>query len=135
MLIFVYLCGVFNHTTMKRILFFGPGLLVTILIGILWLVQIPDTVSMPYVFNGDKMIHAFMFGILATVVYQDAKRARLAIWKRYLIAGLWTVIWGGGLELIQKYYTTYRHCSWWDWVADLIGITVALLVIRVWQKK
>jgi len=107
---------------------------VTAVIGVLLLVKMPDQVSMPRVMNGDKYIHAFLFLILSWVVYHDARRAQLKQWLVYLLAALWPMLWGGVLELIQGYCLSYRSGSWWDWVADLIGIAMGVSLCRVWQK-
>jgi len=119
---------------MKQYLKFLPSVLVTIFIGVLLLMQMPKDVSMPHILNGDKYVHAFLFLVLSMVICFDAKRAELTNTPKYLLAAIWPMIWGGALELLQQYTTTYRTGSWWDWVADLIGIAMALALTRVWQK-
>jgi len=132
--LFAYIAKKVYFCIMKQFLKFWPSVLVTAFVGLLLLVQMPKNVSMPHIINGDKYVHAFLFMILSMVIYLDAKRAELSNTPKYLISAIWPMIWGGALELLQQYTTTYRTGSWWDWVADLIGIAMAVALARVWQK-
>ncbi len=106
----------------------------TAVIGVLLLIKMPHQVSMPHIANSDKYIHAFLFLLLAWMLYINARKAQMQQWTVYLIAALWSSIWGGALELIQHYCLSYRTGSWWDFVADLIGIAMGIALARVWQK-
>jgi len=111
---------------MKRLFSFGISAAMSAVIAVLLLVKMPDQVSMPRVINGDKYIHAFLFLLLAWAVYHDAKKAKFRQWAVCLIAAVWSAFLGGAMELLQQYATSYRTGSWWDWVADLIGISMGI---------
>jgi len=119
---------------MKRKFSFWTSAAMSAVIAVLLLVKFPDQVSMPRVMNGDKYVHAFLFLLLSWFVYHDARKAQLQQWAVYLMAALWSAFWGGAMELIQGYCLSYRTGSWWDFVADLIGIAMGVALARVWQK-
>lgn len=119
---------------MKRIRCFGLSFVMTALIGVLLLVKMPEEVSMPLIANADKYVHAFLFMVLAWLIYHDARRAHFSSVLVYLTAAVWSIGWGGVLEVVQNYCLTYRSGSWWDFVADLIGIAMGIALARVWQK-
>jgi len=120
---------------MKHKFAFWTSSAMSAVIAVLLLVKFPNQVSMPRVINGDKYIHAFLFLLLAWLVYHDARKARLPQWGVYLTTALWSILWGGAMELIQGYCLSYRTGSWWDWVADIIGVAMGVALARVWQKQ
>lgn len=68
----------------------------------------------------DKAQHALGFAWLAALGLLAYPRL---VWP--LAGGL--VLWGGAIELMQ-WGTGWRYGEWIDWLADVIGITAALLV-------
>jgi VanZ family protein len=75
----------------------------------------------------DKVMHLVIFMVL-TLLWQlsfDGKTLTgLAIMAAY----------GGAIELLQHYFTV-RTGDWWDWVADLSGILVALICWTLLPEK
>lgn len=45
-------------------------------------------------------------------------------------------IYGGGIELLQKYFIPYRSAEWLDFFADVAGsVTALLLIMIIYGKK
>jgi len=68
----------------------------------------------------DKLMHLLVFLVL-TLLWQLSFRART-------IAGLLTMTAYGGLIELAQHYLTARTGDWWDWLADISGILLALLL-------
>ncbi len=66
----------------------------------------------------DKIMHLLIF-LMLTTLWQLSFNG-----KTMLGAALFT-IYGGGIELMQHYFTV-RTGDWWDWLADICGIVLAL---------
>ena len=52
---------------------------------------------------------------------------------------LWIELMSGAIELLQEYCTTYRGGDWFDFLANICGVTLATLfsyfVLRPWIMK
>jgi VanZ family protein len=44
-------------------------------------------------------------------------------------------LYGGGIELLQKYFFTSRRAEWGDWIADILGSLAATLLVIIFFKK
>ncbi len=80
----------------------------------------------------DKVVHFFVFGLLATLVLRAFSREngyRLAA----TIAVLVTSAFGLADELHQS-TNPVRHFSWLDWMADTAGAVVAVSVYLGWAR-
>lgn len=68
----------------------------------------------------DKVMHAIVFAVLALLWQFSFK----TVWwlGLLLLAG-----YGGAVELAQHYFTN-RFGDWWDWLADLLGIALGILI-------
>lgn len=76
--------------------------------------------------GSDKTQHAITFGILMLIVvpaYPQARLAALAV----SLSGF-----GAAIELIQPYFG--RSDDIRDWIADVIGISVGLLIVTLVRK-
>ena len=91
----------------------------------------PDTSGSPgFFFAGfDKMVHLGFFFILTTLIFFGRIRRKknysftaFTIFKIILI----TFCLGGGIELIQKFFFSYRSAEWWDLGADMIGVMMCV---------
>ncbi len=100
-----------------------------VLVGIFYLSLTPDYSTKLIAFDGaDKYKHAFAYFVLSMNAY-------LIIPSRYLkitLLGFW--IMSGVIELLQSLQPT-RTASIYDWLANLIGITGAILVIWLIQVR
>ena len=70
----------------------------------------------------DKFVHAFMFFVATSL-------AVLSGWKKIKAAALWTVA-GILLEYYQFFFTTDRSFDWFDFVADTVGVVLAVFLFR-----
>jgi VanZ family protein len=68
----------------------------------------------------DKLMHLLVFMVL-TLLWQLSFQNRP-------IAGLLTMSVYGGLIELAQHYLTGRTGDWWDWLADICGILLALLL-------
>lgn len=122
------------------------GLLSTIVVlAILWLTlaRAPlGDVSMPHIPGLDKVVHACMFGGLMFALEFDgfkwrAKRrcligeAALVGWGTAAKMALAVIVFGGVVELLQDAMKMGRGGDWFDWIADAVGVVVALAVSPV----
>ena len=91
------------------------------LLIVLALASIPLALPLPATAN-DKVQHVFAFAVLALLglqAYPGAGRARL-------LAGL--ALYGALIELIQLIPGLNRLSDWRDWVADLAGTIIVLII-------
>ncbi len=71
----------------------------------------------------DKLIHALVYGELATVIYRCGLYQRG--WKGALFAIILTSLYGASDEFHQSF--TGRSCELNDWFADTFGAGLAVL--------
>lgn len=100
-----------------RILFWAFLGLVTFLL----LIELaPKPPSIPYL---DKFEHAFVFAILYVLGMQAYKP------YPYWLAGA-LILYGGIMEPIQSFCTLTRQGSVYDWLADIAGLLLAMLLMK-----
>lgn len=85
----------------------------------------------------DKMIHLVMYVPLAwTLVFgfkfqhRYPKLQRKALLYAFVIAS----VYGGAVELLQRFLSPDRFAEWLDLVADMLGVLLGLLSYR-WGEK
>ena len=75
----------------------------------------------------DKIFHFLAFCVFAAMTYGSLRENRV---KKRIV--LWTLsisaFYGAAIEIYQ-YFVPYRECSFYDWLADVAGATVAVLVL------
>ncbi|MDD4416259.1 MAG: VanZ family protein [Proteiniphilum sp.] len=115
------------------------GLVIFIATCILGPGSIPD---MPRGIQWDKLAHFGMFFLLSAVSLYDYYKMcngnplvlRWVFWGLIL-----PVIYGGTIELMQKYIFTSRSAEWGDWIADILGslaaMAVAIILLRTRKRK
>lgn len=104
-----------------------------------WLVIITLLCSMPgqYIpsnnwlelLSVDKLVHAFIFGTLAILLFVFALKrqgGRGAI----MVCFLFTTAYGIGMELMQAYAFSNRSADWQDAVANTLGACIALFFVK-----
>ena len=81
--------------------------------------------------NNDKIIHFFVFGLLATLV------ARITMVRRTRPIGIYAAILivsaFGATDEFHQYFTPGRSSDFFDWVADTAGAAVATVVYAKWR--
>jgi VanZ family protein len=98
--------------------------------------RVPDlSSSLPW----DKIAHFGMFFLLSAVSLLDYYKLhdenppafRWIFWGLVI-----PVIYGGVIEILQKYFFTSRSAEMGDWIADILGsVTATLLAIILLQKR
>lgn len=79
----------------------------------------------------DKANHVLAMVLVTVVAFSAFRPAVRAI----LFAGLFGIILGGLIEVLQGLCTTTRSAEWGDFAADAVGVAVAMLGIMLWQKR
>lgn len=134
---------------MKAIRFlyqFIPTIFIGITILYLSLSKFTTTYSGPDIPYLDKIVHFSMYFGLVSVFSFDVYRSKwLSRHDGYILLWGWTlaILWGGLMELFQKYFTLYRAADWFDFLANTAGATVGIIIgvfilrplISRYQKK
>ncbi len=85
----------------------------------------------------DKVIHMGVFGLLAMLCYisfinlknQNTFKSSPLLWSAVL-----TIIYGASDE-IHQYFVPNRSSEVLDWMADILGIIIMLLLIKYYLSK
>lgn len=104
--------------------------LVTAVIIILSLAPIPDVPQLASINLFDKWTHFIMYAGLCLVIWWEYLRQhRTTDWRRVSIGAiLLPIILGGLMELGQTHLTTCRSGEWLDFIADSVGVLLALMI-------
>jgi VanZ family protein len=81
--------------------------------------------------QADKLVHAFLFGVLVYLWYQPWKPAwdKNFLGKALIICFL-AFDYGVAMEFVQKYYVPNRSFDVWDIVADGVGCMLPYFWLR-----
>ena len=85
----------------------------------------------------DKMVHFGMYFILAGLMARPVKTVRVPVWTVTLLTSVFV---GGMIEILQFAVTSQRSASWGDFLADMAGAVVGLLLYgwlvaeRRWER-
>lgn len=108
------------------------SLLVAAAIIYLSLFRPPKIDDSPFLFPGvDKLVHGCMYAGLSGMIWLEYLRCHRHLirpLRLFVGAGLLPAIFGGAIELLQAYATTYRGGDWWDFAANVAGIVSAAFV-------
>ena len=100
--------------------------LLIIVVSVLMLIELqPKKDSIPYI---DKFEHAFVF-IWLTITGCLAYIQK----KSWVYAGL--IALGALYEVLQALFTVTRQASVYDWLADIAGIILAIIISRLCYAK
>ena len=86
----------------------------------------------------DKPAHMVMFGglvFLFSLPYLNSGFSLTKKRNRFIIISIIFIAWGLSVEFIQKYYAQNRGFEISDWVADIIGISIAFLLLQKLAKR
>lgn len=99
----------------------------------------PDSVpKMPRGISWDKVAHFGMFFVLSSVSlfdYYKLHEGRPPIFRWWLWGFVIPIIYGGTIELLQKYIFTTRSAEWGDWIADIVGSLTAVIFAIIYLQK
>lgn len=117
----------------RKVIGYRKSILVLSAIAYLSLLREP-TISLPYVIGMDKWIHAIMYLVLTLTLLWDSQQRPKLWW----IVGVFSAIFGGFIEVLQEQFFYPRTGDWMDWLADCIGVIVAIIVWLIgvkWYEK
>lgn len=111
----------------------------TIVILVLCNMKMPDTSGSGFFFEGfDKMVHLGFFYVLTILLFYGKIRHQhnysfrsLTIFKIIVI----TAALGGGIELLQWKFFTYRSAEWWDFGCDMTGVLMGVFSYVLLHKS
>lgn len=107
----------------------SPVIIVSIAIAVLSLLEAPH-VSAAQQFS-DKLLHSLGYLVLAiTALWALADWSAKRVWH-YFVACTYVVVYGGVIELLQAWCTQTRTGDWLDWLADVLGAMVGLIIVYV----
>lgn len=114
-----------TNTSIKKVM---PYLFMTLLAitTLLLLIELaPREDGIPHV---DKAIHALIFLLLSALGY-------LSFPKHFTLTIVGLAFYGALAEALQHLLTVTRHASLLDWLADITGILLGVLVIHLFEQK
>lgn len=117
----------------RKVIGYWKSILVLSAIAYLSLLREPS-ISLPYVIGMDKWIHAIMYLVLTLTLLWDSQQRPKLWW----IVGVFSAIFGGFIEVLQEQFFYPRTGDWMDWLADCIGVIVAIIVWLIgvkWNEK
>ena len=117
----------------RKVIGYWKSIVVLSAIAYISLLREPS-ISLPYVIGMDKWIHAIMYLVLTLTLLWDSQRRSKLWW----IAGVFSAIFGGFIEVLQEQFFYPRTGDWMDWLADCIGVIVAIIVWLIgvkWNEK
>lgn len=113
------------------------GLLIALAIVILSLAPFPEIPAAEDIPLADKWTHMVMYGSLTLIIWiQYLRSHQKTNWVKLVIGGILApAAWGGLMELAQAYLTTYRSGDWLDFIANCIGVAIAVILGLAIQRK
>ena len=100
-----------------------------VLIWILSFLPFPEMESLEDVPFVDKWTHLVMYGGTCGVIWTEyvCRHRTLDAEKLFYYAWLLPILMSGIIELLQEYCTTYRGGDWFDFTANSIGVSLAVV--------
>lgn len=116
---------------------YSLGLLVIVVITYLSLMHVPEIPEVEDVPLIDKWTHMVMYATLTLAIWIQYLKSHKQINKIKLsvIGIIVPITWGGLMELAQAYLTTYRSGDWMDFVANSIGVLIAIVLGITFLRK
>lgn len=116
---------------------YSLGLLVIAVITYLSLMHVPEIPEVEDVPLIDKWTHMVMYATLTLAIWIQYLKSHKQINKIKLsvIGIIVPITWGGLMELAQAYLTTYRSGDWMDFVANSIGVLIAVVLGITFLRK
>ena len=113
-------------------------------IALIWYLSIwfspPEEMELPSISFLDKWTHLVMYGGTCSVIWFEYLRHHRTLDVKQLFVWAWLLptLMGGLIELVQAYCTATRSGEWLDWLADAVGVTLAvgvgLMMKKLWKK-
>jgi len=118
--------------------YYWPAILWALFILILCSIKLGEVAESPLFFAGfDKLVHCGLFFVMMVFITasytRKHTRAVLSV-KAIAILTVITIGYGGMIELLQKYFFSWRSGDWNDLFADTIGVLMAAFSIFIMLK-
>ena len=113
----------------RKVIGYWKSIVVLSAIGYISLLREPS-IALPSVPGIDKWIHGVMYLILTLTLLWDSQQRPNLWW----IAGVFSAIFGGFIEVLQELFFYPRTGDWMDWLADCIGVIIAIVVWLIGMK-
>ncbi len=115
-----------------------PAFVGLVIFTVTCLISSNDVPNLPQIVAWDKIVHFGMFFGLSVVSLFHYYRlhngkpnmARWIFWGFVL-----PVIYGGAIELMQKFFFVSRSAEWADFIADMLGSGTALIIALFLYNK
>ena len=82
----------------------------------------------------DKLAHACMYGLLSFLTMKACLKQYSNRYVRYnalKVSAVSGIIYGGFVEFFQEYVLTDRYGDWMDFIANVIGTVIGIIVFRL----
>jgi VanZ family protein len=77
----------------------------------------------------DKILHFIVFGILGIVTARGLRNSgKMRIKENYVSLTVVICILFGAFDEIHQYFVPGRYSDWGDWIADVLGIIIMILI-------
>jgi VanZ family protein len=119
----------------KKTLFFLAGVLWTVVILILCLVQ-SNKLPVVQIENLDKYVHAFLHFIFTTlwILFFRTQIKNANKYKPLFVSFMLSVILGIMVEILQQQFTTSRAADTFDVLANISGATLAVFLVLFYDS-
>lgn len=92
--------------------------------------RMPDYEQAVHLADADKIVHFFLFGLVATLIARipwTQRRRPLGIYAAVFFASCF-----GATDEWHQYFTPGRSCDVMDWITDTLGAAVAVACYAHW---
>jgi VanZ family protein len=122
-------------TTFK---YYGPAILWALFIFILCSIKLGGVSNSPMFFPGfDKLVHCGLFFVLVVFYCYGLLRQQSYqgfSYKKIILITIIAITYGGIIELLQRYFFTWRSGEWDDLFADAVGASMGAFSIVITVK-
>ncbi|MBN2522150.1 MAG: VanZ family protein [Bacteroidales bacterium] len=88
------------------------------------------------IYHIDKVIHFVIFLFLQFLFLFDFGYTKRSIpLKNQMVIFLAVIVYAALSELIQVFFITERNGSWFDFIADILGMTAGILLYTLFKKR
>lgn len=115
--------------------YYWPAILWALFVLIMCSVKLGEVSESPLFFPGfDKLVHCgffFVIIVFITAGYIRQQSIHTLSYQTLLVITFIAVVYGGIIEILQKYIFTWRSGEWSDLFADAVGIAMAAFSIFI----
>lgn len=120
----------------QRYVWYVPAAVVAVAIALLSLWEHPTLPPLVLRWS-DKTWHTLMYVVQAVALLLPVAALggakQKGLWVRYAGAWVLTVGYGGLMEVLQAMCTRTRTGDWIDFVADIIGASIGLVLVAIYR--